>query len=160
MHYVVRVRGVPINWAVGFLMLLCVSIVVGALFVFIAIARVFRRRRWPDELRRRRALPVVTAHIEHCLKITDEDVRLVLAIDPAVTDDYRAPERIRLRGIARLPADAVEKLDVDEKVPVRFDAHAPVWSTLDVGALAGRDTADDDRDAYVLRGAAKWDVVR
>lgn len=147
----------PINWVLGAVLFAGVCVLCGALFAFIGIARVVRRKRWPSELLRRRALPIAMAHIEQCQKITEEDVRLVLTVEEH--DRYREPRRLRLRAIVRLPADAVAKLEVDDKIPLRFSAESPATSAIDFESLLGAPAEDAERAAYLLRGPGVWEVT-
>lgn len=149
---------VPLNWVAGYLLLLAASVVVGGLYLFLGYARWARRRRWASELQRRRGLATRGARIEECLKITDTDVRLVLSIEASSAAED-TPAQLRLRGIARLPADVLERLDVDGVIPVRLDRDRPSRSTIDLPALAGRDTAAEERDAYLARGSDRWEIV-
>ena len=148
----------PINWVLGAVLFTAVCAICGAVLVFIAVARILRRRRWPNELLRRRSLPIAMAHVEQCQKITDEDVRLVLTVEDG-DDRYREPRRVRLRAIVRLPAEAVAALEVDDKIPLRYSAESPATSTIDFASLIGGPAADAERDAYLLRGLGRWEIT-
>jgi hypothetical protein len=148
----------PINWSIGFLLLVCVSVLVGALFVFMAVVRVARRISWKRELRRRTGLQRLVADVVERSPITEAGHhRLVLRVVPESADPYREkPKAIALRGIALLPEKAAIHAESTGVLPVLFDATAPRKLIIDLAAL---DSVEEARADYIQFGSRVWDIV-
>jgi hypothetical protein len=148
----------PINWSIGFLLFVCVGVIVGALFVFLAIVRLLHRLNWKRELRRRAALQRLVAAVIERTPITEAGHhRLVLRVVPENTDPYRSePAAIALRGIALLPEKVAIHAESTGMLPVLFDAAAPHKLIVDLAAL---DSIDEARAEYIQFGSRVWEIV-
>lgn len=134
-----------------------------ALLVVWAALKSFRALSWPRELRRRRGWAAARARVEESTRVTDiGDFILVLSVSRIEADGntYRDGESpLKLRGIARLPERAIERMTELQELPVRLDPRAPNQLVVDLPALLGAQADALERAAYMERGRGEWKLL-
>ena len=134
---------------------------VALFFVAIALHKAWRVLSWPSVRRRREGWLSRVARVESAMRVTEAgDYLLVLdvALAPDDAESYRGmPARVKLRGIARLPQQAVTWMENANELPVRV---APPSSlAVDLRPIVGEEAVAIERAAYLQRGAGHWQPV-
>jgi hypothetical protein len=143
----------PMVWIVGMLAIV-------AFFVLVALQKAWRAASWPRERRRRERWSKAVARVESWTQITERgDYRLVLEVAPVdAPPTYRStPERVKLRGIARLPREAVEWMEKANELPVRVGRASEL--VVDLGEIVAEDAEAIARTAYAETGTPAWTTV-
>lgn len=154
----------PINWLAGFGLVLTAAVVVSALLGFLMLLKWKRRVSWPKESRRRAELVPGTAIVESSLTVSENDdfcfVRLTLLVPRGGEETYRvASGQLRLRGIARLPAELMPRIEDGREIPIRAAPGAPHDLVIDLGALLGERAEAIEQRIYFDYGTPGWNPV-
>ncbi|WP_437739520.1 hypothetical protein WMF39_27780 [Sorangium sp. So ce1504] len=147
----------PINWVIGFILLLVAGGVVGGVMVFVFGLKVVRRLTWSRERELRRRLREASAVVESCSRITEAGhCALVLSFSPTEAETYRDAQTLTLRGMTVLHPLAIERAESARTLPIRFDPVSPSTIVVDTASIVAEGAESFEREAYIEYGRGGW----
>lgn len=147
----------PWNYKVGLLLFSVVCIVIAPLYVFVRVAPMVRRMRWPSERARRRGLVSCEASVIHIARVTESHCSVELAVPCAGIEGYRDKPTVRLRSIVALAKDDEARASGTKTLPIRWSPETPTTLIVDYDALQVPE--DVQKATFVQRGRDRWTLL-
>jgi hypothetical protein len=142
----------PLGWAIGIVLAVVLTL---ASVVFM----IWSRASWPRERRRRERWSRHLARVESWTRVTEKgDHLLVIAVPAPDARSYRVDaEPTRLRGVARLPREAVSRMENARELPVLVSPESQV--VVDLRAIMGESAEVIERALYLEVGTPNWKTI-